>query len=409
MSIIEDLLVGKGISEALSKYLAYAIATFVIIILSIIVHLILTKVVLRIISKIIRSNNFEWDDVLLARGVFKKAFQMAPGIIIYSFAPIFEEAEKLIRIFSSTYILIIMMFLASSLLEAVNDIYQTKEISKTRPIKGVLQVVKIAFYIVIGIVIIANIMDKNPLVLLGGIGAATAVFSFVFKDAILGFVAGIQLTSNDMIQIGDWISMPNYGADGNVIDISLTTVKVQNFDKTITMIPAYSMVSNSFVNWRGMHKSGGRRIKRSIFIDVNTIKFCTDEMLKKYKKIDYIKEYIEKKEKEIKEYNKEHNVDTDQKVNGRRLTNIGTFRAYIQNYLKNNPKINDNMIQMVRQLAPEENGIPRSLCFTSTTNWVEYEGIQSDMFDHILSVAEEFDLKLFQNPSGNDMRAIASN
>ncbi len=409
MSIINDLLVEKGVSEALAKYIAYLIATFAIVILCIIVYFILKKVVLKLVTRFIKNNKFQWDDVFLEQGVFKRLIQMVPGIIVYTFAPIFDEAAKIIQVMASTYILILLALLIGALLQSFDDLYRKRDISKSRPIKGILQIIKIIAYIIIAVLVVANIIDKSPLVLLGSIGAATAVFSFVFKDAILSFVAGIQLTSNDMLQIGDWIAMPDYGADGDVLDISLTTVKVQNFDKTITMIPAYAMVSNSFINWRGMHSSGGRRIKRSVYVDVNTISFCTDEMIEKYKKIHYIKDYICEKEKEIEEYNKENNIDTEELVNGRRLTNIGTFRAYIMNYLKNHPGINNNMIQMVRQLAPEENGIPLEVyVFTSSTVWTEYEGIQSDVFDHILSIAGEFDLKLFQNPTGNDMRYIAS-
>lgn len=408
MSIINDLLVEKGVSEALAKYIAYLIATFAIVILCIIVYFILKKVVLKLVTRFIKNNKFQWDDVFLEQGVFKRLIQMVPGIIVYTFAPIFDEATKIIQVMASTYILILLALLIGALLQSFDDLYRKRDISKSRPIKGILQIIKIIAYIIIAVLVVANIIDKSPLVLLGSIGAATAVFSFVFKDAILSFVAGIQLTSNDMLQIGDWIAMPDYGADGDVLDISLTTVKVQNFDKTITMIPAYAMVSNSFINWRGMHSSGGRRIKRSVYVDVNTISFCTDEMIEKYKKIHYIKDYIYEKEKEIEEYNKENNIDTEELVNGRRLTNIGTFRAYIMNYLKNHPGINNNMIQMVRQLAPEENGIPLEVyVFTSSTVWTEYEGIQSDVFDHILSIAGEFDLKLFQNPTGNDMRYIA--
>ena len=315
---------------------------------------------------------------------------MVPGIIIYSAAILYENKEliEVIQRLATTYVLIIMFFVISSVLNAIDDIYRTKPISKLRPIKGFLQVVKIIAYIVNVIIIIANLLDKSPLLLLSSIGALTAVFSFVFKDSILGFIAGIQLTSNDMLRIGDWIDMPKYGADGDVIDITLNTVKVQNFDKTIVTIPAYALISDSFKNWRGMQQFGGRRIKRSIYIDVNTICFCTPEMIEKFKKIHYLEEYISEKEKEIEEYNIKNNIDTNQKINGRRMTNIGTFRVYLQNYINNHPGINQEKITMVRQLAPDEKGLPLEIYgFTKDTIWVNYERVQADIFDHIFAVA----------------------
>jgi miniconductance mechanosensitive channel len=234
-----------------------------------------------------------------------------------------------------------------------------------------------------------------------------AVFSFVFKDSILGFIAGIQLTSNDMLRIGDWIEMSKYGADGDVIDITLNTVKVQNFDKTIVSLPAYALVSDSFKNWRGMTEFGGRRIKRAIYIDMNSITFCTPEMIAKFKKINYLKDYIIEKEQELSRYNKRYNTDVDSFINGRHMTNIGTFRAYIECYLNNNPQLIKGMTQMVRQLPPGENGLPLEIyAFTDDTNWEIYETIQSDIFDHIFSVIDLFDLRIFQNPTGFDMKQI---
>ncbi len=407
MNSLKELLVEKGMSAVFAKYTAYLIIAFLILILCLVVYFILKKIVLKIFIKFVRKSKFKWDDVFLEHGVFNRIIQMVPSIIFYNFAVFFDEWAEVVEMISSSYVLIIVALLIDSLLRSADDLYRKKEISKSRPIKGVLQVIKIVVYVIIGVLVVANIIDQNPAVLLGSLGAALAVVSFVFKDIILSFAAGIQLTANDMLQIGDWIAMPNFGADGDVIDITLTTVKVQNFDKTITMIPAYALVTNSFVNWRGMRSSGGRRIKRSIYIDINTISFCTDEMIEKYKKIHYLKDYIDEKEVEIEEYNRENNIDIEEKVNGRRLTNIGTFRAYIQNYLKNHPGINNNMTQMVRQLAPQENGVPLEIyVFTNTTVWTEYEGIQSDIFDHFLSVAEEFELKLFQNPTGNDMKQM---
>jgi miniconductance mechanosensitive channel len=260
-----------------------------------------------------------------------------------------------------------------------------------------------------GIVILANLLGKSPFIYLSGLGAMAAVFSFIFKDSILGLVAGMLLSLNDMLRIGDWIEMPKYGADGDVIDVTMNTVKVQNFDRTITTIPAYALISDSFRNWRGMQETGGRRIKRAINIDTSSVKFCTHDMLDKYKKIHLLNEYIESKEKEIEEYNSINQIDTSLLVNGRHLTNIGTFRIYIANYLKHHPKIHQGLIQIVRQLPPSENGLPLEIyAFTNDINWVNYEGIQADIFDHILAVAKEFDLDIFQNPTGQDIRNIGN-
>lgn len=410
MPYIAEFLIEKGINEQAANYLSYGIMVLILLIICSLALLIIKKVVLRIMSKIVIKSKYKWDDLLLKRKLFERAANFAPGIIVYSFAPAFPKITELIQRFAFIYILIILILVINEFLDVVNDIYRTFPISRVRPITGFLQVVKIVSFIIIGIIMIARIMGESPIIWLSGIGAFAAVFSFVFKDSILGFIAGIQLTSNDMLRIGDWIEMNKYGANGDVIDITLNTVKVQNFDKTITSIPAYALVSDSFTNWRGMKEFGGRRIKRSIYIDVNSIGFCTPEMIEKFKKIHYLKEYIDLKENEILEYNKKNQVDTNVLVNGRRMTNIGTFRAYIRNYIKNHPGLQPNATMIVRQLPPGEHGLPLEIyAFTNTTDWVTYENIQSDIFDHVISVASEFGLRIFQNPSGHDLAKIRIN
>ena len=229
----------------------------------------------------------------------------------------------------------------------------------------------------------------------------------VFRDSILGFVAGIQLAANRMVSVGDWIEMPAYGADGDVLEVALTTVKVQNWDKTITTIPTYALISESFKNWRGMSESGGRRIKRSVSIDMSSIKFCDLEMLERFEKIQYISGYIEQKKNELKDFNRAMSVDTASLVNGRRMTNIGTFRAYVQAYLQNHPKINKDMTFLIRQLPPTENGLPIEIyVFSNDKVWANYEAIQADIFDHVLAVVPEFDLRVYQNPTGADFRIL---
>ena len=274
-----------------------------------------------------------------------------------------------------------------------------------RPLKGLFPTVQVILYFVGGIIVVSILIDRSPGVLLTGLGASAAVLMLVFKDSIMGFVSGVQLSANNMLKVGDWITMPKYGADGDVIEVSLNTVKVRNFDKTITTIPPYLLVSDSFQNWRGMQESGGRRIKRSINIDMNSVRFCTPEMLAKYRKIQLLANYVEQTEQVIKEYNEEHHIDNSILVNGRRQTNLGVFRAYLNCYLKSHPGVNHNMTCMVRQLQPTDHGIPLELYFFSaTTSWIPYEDLQSDVFDHLLAIISEFDLHVFQSPSGEDFR-----
>lgn len=404
---INAWLIEYGIKESVAVYLSYTILTLEIILICIIGNLVINKIILKLLKRVILKNKYKWDNIMWERKVFHRLANLFPGIIVYIFAPMFNNVMSIINRGASVYLLIAVVLIVNALLDAVDDIYRFYPISKVRPIKGLLQVVKIVFYIIIGIVTVGTLMNQNPLILLGGIGAVAAVFSFVFKDSILGFIAGIQLTSNDMLRIGDWIEMPKYGADGDVIDITLNIVKVQNFDKTIVTIPAYALVSDSFKNWRGMIEFGGRRIKRAIYIDVNSICFCTPEMIEKFKKINYLKDYVENKVKELDTYNKSISIEENLKINGKHMTNIGTFRAYIQHYLNNHPQLHKQMTYMVRQLPPGETGLPIEIyAFTGTTKWDEYEGIQADIFDHILSIADEFELRIFQNPTGYDMKNI---
>ena len=283
----------------------------------------------------------------------------------------------------------------SSIVTTLEDIYNTHEMSKLKPITGLVQVIKIVLYVVACLVIIAYLLDTKLTTILISLGTMSAVLMLVFQDTIKGFVGSIQLSANDMLRIGDWIAMGP--ADGNVLEINLTTVKVQNWDNTITTIPTYSLVSNPFTNWRGMSESGGRRIARTINIDVNTIRYCTPEMIEKYKHYSLIKDYLTQKEEDILEYNKANRIDTSEIMNGRQQTNLGVFRAYIKAYLNNNPKLNHNLTMMVRQMQPTEFGIPLQIyAFSNDKRWVNYEEIQSDIFDHIISAATMFDLRIYQ-------------
>jgi len=367
--------------------------------------------ILRGISSISKRTTTNWDDIIIKNKVFDRLANLVPAIVLYLTVSIplagYDWLLTLIIGALSIYMIIMGILALDALLNAAFSIYNGYEISKEIPIKGFIQVIKLVLYFVGGIFIVSIILGKSPIYLFSSLAALTAVLMFVFKDSILGFVAGIQLTANRMVANGDWIEMPNYGADGNIVEIALTTVKVQNWDKTITTIPTYALISESFKNWRGMSEADGRRIKRSISIDMNTVQFCTEEMLHRFSKIQYISEYIEKRKIELQQYNEERNVDHSNPVNGRRLSNIGIFRAYVEAYLKANPKINHDMTFLVRQLAPSENGVPIEIyVFSKDKVWANYENIQADIFDHIMASIPEFDLRVFQGPSGRDFNKL---
>lgn len=395
----------NGIDETGAYYLGVLFLAVGVLVLAYMVNFFAKRILLSAVKVFVKKSRTKWDDVLTERKVFDRLSHIAPALVIYYLANIFPTGQETIERLAIVYIILVGVLVYDSFLNAVIDIYRTYEISKQKPIKGYIQVVKIVTYIFVIIFVISTLMDRSPLVLLSGLGAMTAILMLIFKDSILGLVAGIQLSFNDMVRIGDWIEMPQFGADGDVVDITLNTVMVQNWDKTISTIPAYAMISNSFKNWRGMSDSGGRRIKRSLYIDLNSIKFCTEEMIVRLKKIQYITDYIEKKKEELTQYNKGQNIDDSTFVNGRHMTNVGTFRAYIRAYLRNHPKIHKKMTFLVRQLKLTETGLPIEIyVFSNDQDWINYEGIQSDIFDHLLAVAPEFDLRLFQNPSGNDFR-----
>jgi miniconductance mechanosensitive channel len=410
MVYIKEQLLKIGMDPVTADYVSNLIMILGIAVLSILANFIAKKVVLRIIAKGIQTHRLQWENILLEHQVFHKLSHLVPAIIIYYFSSAFPAYQQLIIKGVWTYMIIIGILVVNAFLDTVNDIYRTYEISKIRPIRGYIQVIKIFIFAIGGILLIANLIGESPLILLSGIGALSAVIMLVFKDSLLGLVAGIQLTSNDMVRVGDWIEMPKYGADGDIIDISLNTVKVQNWDKTIVTLPSYALISDSFKNWRGMQNAGGRRIKRSIYIDTSSITFCTEEMLERFKTIQFLSEYITSKEKEIEAYNHDKQIDTSNKVNGRNLTNIGVFRIYILNYLKNHSGIHQDLSLMVRQLEPKETGLPLEIyAFTNDIRWSVYEGIQSDIFDHIFAVTPEFGLRIFQQPSGHDIKLALNN
>ncbi|RKX23996.1 MAG: mechanosensitive ion channel family protein [Candidatus Zixiibacteriota bacterium] len=361
------------------------------------------------LSLFIKRTKTKWDDALLERKVLHRAAHVAPALVFYWLADGFPGFEDIIHRLAIVYIVLVGGWVFNSFLNAVIDVYRTLEVAQNRPIKGFVQIVQIITFVVIAIFSIAVMFNQSPFGLLGGLGALTAVLLLVFKDTILGLVASFQISTSDMVRIGDWIEMPKYGADGDVIDVSLLTIKIQNWNKTISTIPTYALVSDSFKNWRGMAESGGRRIKRSVNIDMNSIKFCTSEMLQRFSKYQYITEYIERKKTELTKYNKEAAADTSELINGRHLTNVGTFRAYVEAYLHNHPCIHQDMTFLVRQLPPDEHGLPIEIyVFSNVQAWAEYEAIQADIFDHILAVIPLFDLSVFQRPAGQDFKLLTS-
>lgn len=402
-----------GLSVDSAQFVKVSTALLAIILLSILANFIAKKIIVVGLTAITKRTKNTWDDFLIHRKVFHKLSHLAPalviqftiGIALYDYSP---SLTALIEKFTYIYIIAVWMLVINSLLEALHDIYSTLEISRTRPIKGYVQLVKIIVYVLGGIIIIAILINKSPEKILVGMGASAAILMLVFKDTILGLVASIQVSANNMVKPGDWIAMPSRGADGSVLEITLNTVKVQNWDRTISTFPTYALVSESITNWKGMEESDGRRIKRSVYIDMRSVKFCPPELLEKLKRIHLIKDYINQRSNEIEEFNKEMEFDTSMPVNGRRMTNLGIFRIYLESYLKNHPSINAKATCMVRQLQPTEQGIPVELyCFSAEKSWVVYEGVQADIFDHVLSIVPQFELRVFQNPSGDDFQYLA--
>ena len=405
---ITEYFTNIGVSLYWSKTLTTIILLILILILCLISALLIKKVILKTINIVIEKSKGKWDDIFQQHKVFRKISQIAPALIIYySISWALDGHPNWINFIQSlTYIYIvgIGILVFDSIFNAVNEIYNTYPYSKERPIKGFIQVGKIIIYSFGIILILGIILGKSPATLLTGLGAMAAVLMLVFKDSILGLVAGIQLITNKMVRIGDWISMPSHNADGTVFEITLNTVKVRNFDMTITTVPTYALVSSSFSNWRGMEESGGRRIKRSINIDMHSIHFCSEELLNKLENIIIISDYIKQKRQEIDKYNSSMNLSSTIMGNGRRLTNIGVFRKYIEEYLKRHTQINLNMTFLVRQLAANENGLPIEIyVFSKEKRWVYYEAIQADIFDHILAAIKLFELDIFQNITARNL------
>lgn len=395
------------VADVLDQYVAFA----GVLLLAYLADAVCRKILLRVVARLVQRTKATWDDIVFDHKVMVRLSRIVAPLIITTLVPVaFSQTDSLtlnliLRV-CEIYILLAFLNFLNSLLKAVYTVYSEKDQFRNRPLKGLLQTFQVILWFVGAIVAISILFNKSPLTLLAGLGASAAVLMLVFKDSIMGFVSGVQLSANDMLKVGDWIAMPKYGADGTVVEVTLNTVKVRNWDNTITTIPPYLLVSESFQNWRGMQESGGRRVKRSVNIDMTSVRFCTPEMLDRYRKIQLLSDYIEQTEQMLRSYNEERGIDNSILVNGRRQTNLGVFRAYLTAYLRSLPAVNQSLTVMVRQLQPTEYGLPMELYFfSSLKDWVSYEKVQADVFDHVLAIVPEFGLRVFQSPQGADFRS----
>ncbi len=392
-------------------YVMTALQLMALVVVVWLANTITRRVLLRVISRSVKLTATQFDDALLGRGVIARLANVVPALVAYygiTFVTGLPESVTLVvRGVANAYVVLTIALSLSNLLNAIGAIYEQRdpERARTRPIKGYLQVAKLVIFLIAAILMVATLFNRDPLLLLSGLGAMTAVLMLVFKDTLLSLVASVQLSTHDMLRVGDWIEMPQLNADGFAIDISLHTVKVQNWDKTITTIPTWRLISESYKNWRGMFESGGRRIKRSLYLDQTSVRFLTPEERQRLRRFALIDSYLDRKQAELEEFNAKLIAEGKDPVNTRRVTNVGTFRAYVQAYVENHPRIHKGMFILVRQLQPEPTGLPLEIyAFTSTTAWAEYESIQADIFDHLYAILPEFGLRVFQQPSGEDIR-----
>ena len=393
LNSIKNLLVSWGMAPGTADALDHFIAFTVLVLIALAADQVCRRVVLKAGAQLVKKTKATWDDVVFDHKVMVRLSHIVVPLIVYLFIPVaFADTNAatvdIIQRICMVLIILSLLFFAHAFMGAVYSVYSATGRYRNRPLKGMVQTVQVALWLVGIIVIIGQLTGQEVLSLLGGLGAMSAVLMLVFKDTIMGFVSGVQLSANNMLKVGDWIKMPKYGVDGTVTEVSLTTVKVRNWDNTVATLPPYMLVSEMFENWNAMRESGGRRVKRSINIDMNSVCFCTPEMLEEYRKIDLLKEYM----------SQEHEDP---------LTNLGVFRAYLVAWLRNRPVVNTDLHCMVRQLQPTEYGIPLELYFFSRIkDWVPYEGVQSDVFDYVLAVVPRFGLRVFQLPSGEDLQML---
>ena len=404
-------LLQQGLDAEAAALVTTLIQVVLVIALAAVANFVAKRVVVRGLERLAGRGATVWDEIVVKRRLLHRLSHLAPALVIYLLSvPVldgYELSTLVVRRASLIYMIVVTLLAIDSVLNAMVDVLRSSAFGRDLPVKSIIQVLKLILYGIAVIAVVSLLLGQSPSLLLGGLGAMTAVLMLVFKDPILGLVAGVQLSANRMLARGDWVEMPKYGADGDVLEVALTTVKIQNWDKTITTIPTYALITESFKNWRGMSDSGGRRIKRAINIDMSSIRFCDQEMLDRFSKIQYIAEHLERKSQELTSWNTERNVAPSDVVNGRHLTNVGTFRAYVEAYLRNHSMIRQDMTFLVRQLSPTEYGLPIEVyVFSRDQEWSNYEAIQADIFDHLLAVAPAFDLRVYQRPSGGDVRDL---
>jgi miniconductance mechanosensitive channel len=400
-----------NIDPQIAYYLNLPILVIGLFIICFVAWLLTKKLIVNSVHKLFLKTKITWDDILIEKRIFNKlAFIIPAFLVIFAVPSILGEYATLSKYaitLATIIILVIIVWTVIAFLAVLNDILSKSPIFMDKPITSYIQVLNIFVYFVGGILILSVLLGKSPFYFLGAMGAMTAILLLIFKDTILGFVASVQMSVYDMVRVGDWIAMPKYDADGDVLSINLSTVKIQNWDKTITTIPTYAFITDSFKNWRGMSNSGGRRIKRSIYLKVSSFCFCDDQMLEQFKKYALIKDYILQKEEEIKKSNSALAGNESNVVNSRSLTNIGVFRIYAENYIHSNPNINIEMTHMVRQLDATSKGMPLEIyCFSKVKEWKKYEQIKSDIFDHLLTITSQFQLEVFEEPTGRDFRSL---
>ena len=407
-ALLEWLGVTSDPSDDLDRWVAFALVVLAAVLFDVLLQL----GVVHGVRKLVERTRVKWDDTLFSVPVLKRMCHVLSAILLAVVLPVVFETDSAERVvvmrFMQVYIIITVLRFVNALLYAAFHIAASRPVWQNKPIKGLRQTAQGIVLLISVILIISILLGKSPTILLTGLGASAAVLMLIFRDSILGFVSGIQLSANDMLKVGDWISVPKYGADGNVEEVSLTTVKIRNWDNTIVMLPPYLLTTDSFTNWHAMQLSGGRRVMRSVLIDMTSVRFCTPEMLDHYRTIDLLRDYIDQTERRVEEYNAEHGFQSgERRINGLHQTNLGGFRAYLVRYLQNEVPVNKDMTLMVRQMQPTETGLPMQLYFfTDTVDWIVYEGIQSDVFDHVLAVIPEFGLRVFQNPSGADISSL---
>lgn len=399
-----------NLTEPYSIYVSNGIMLLEVLLAAWLLNLIIRLVIKRVVWQVTKRTRNTWDDIFFENQVFRRLSHIGPAILVYAFsgAFTFPWLQLTLERGALVYICICTVWFIDSLLVSVQTIYQHFPAARDRPIKGYLQGIKIVVVIVALIFAVSAILGQRPTMLLGTLGAFTAVLMLIFRDPILGIVAGIQLAGNNMVRVGDWVEVPHAGADGEVVDVTLTTVVVQNWNKTLTMIPIYLLVSKSFTNWRGMSESGGRRIKRALNVDISSIRFLDEALLEKLRGVALLQDYLAERLSAHKELRGQKALDDDDLINGPALTNVGVFRTYISKYLDDHPHINKDLTFLIRQLPPGDSGLPIEVyVFSGKQGWIEYENIQSDIFDHLLAVAPFFELSIFQKPAGGDVRALS--